>query len=37
MLPTGKVLGLNKILNKAIKAVVEAVVILLTNTATNCL
>ena len=31
---TGKVVGLNRILNKAIKAVLKALIILLANTAT---
>ena len=34
---TGKVVGLNRILNKAIKAVLKALTILLTNTAIICL
>jgi hypothetical protein len=37
MLYTGKVLGRNKILNKVIKAAVEAEVILLSNTTTTYL
>ena len=36
-LPISKVVGLDRILNKAIKAALEAVAILLTNTATTCL
>ena len=36
-LPTGKVTGLDRILNKAIKAILEAITTLLINTATTCL
>ena len=36
-LPTSKAAGLDRILNKAIKAVLEAVAILLANAATTCL
>ena len=35
-LPTSKVVGLDGILNKAIKAILKAVAILLANTATTC-
>ena len=34
---TGKVVGLDRILNKAIKAALKALIILLANTATTCL
>ena len=36
-LPISKVVGLDRILNEAIKAVLEAIATLLTNTATICL
>ena len=36
-LPTSKVAGLDGILNKAIKAALEAIAIPLANTATSCL
>ena len=36
-LPTGKVLGLDRILNKAIKAVLKALITLLANTIIICL